>query len=202
VASVVLATAGAVLVWFIPPFNRPASDAGIGAFADYYADNREVILATIPLAVTGVTLTLGVFVVWRERLKTSNSTWASLGLAASIVTVAMTVIGLAALMVPAYRAGADARLATDLGFSAINLAAGPTTALSILAFTAAFAAGPYRRTWLTVAGVVIAGAHLVVAASWDERGFFSPEGTISNLVPALWFVWIGLGSAVLIRSAD
>ena len=88
---------------------------------------------------------------------------------------------------------------SDLAWMQINLAAEPPTAVSIAAFTLAGLRSPWRRPWLVAIGVVAALGHLVVAASFADAGFFSPEGGIAQLVPCLWLLWIGATCVALLR---
>jgi hypothetical protein len=198
VAALLVALAGAITVWVFPPFDRPSSQASLSVVADYYGDNRGAIITFGSLGVLATSLLVAPFVVWRQVLGRFRPTLALIGLVSGVVTIALTACGITVLVAAAFRAGDAVRELSDLGWSIINLAAGPPTFVSIMAFVAAYHWSPYRRRWLTPTGIAIAAAHLVVSAAWAESGFFSPHGAISNLVPSLWFAWIALASLALL----
>jgi hypothetical protein len=55
--------------------------------------------------------------------------------------------------------------------------------------------------WLLRASALAAVAHLVVASSFAESGFFSPVGGVEILVPCIYQAWIAAVGVALVRGA-
>jgi hypothetical protein len=189
--------AGVLSPWLDPP----ASDAAPLAFADYYEAERTGVLVLAYLNAFGMAVIAAVFVALREALGRWEPTWAAVGLAGGLLTVAMTLAGFVVLAALAYR-GAEAESArqlTDVGWFLINVAAGPVTALSIAAYTAAIARSPAARPWLLGFGALVAAAHLLVTGAFAAAGALSPTGLVAHVVPCLWAAWVAVACLVLWR---
>jgi hypothetical protein len=195
--------AGGTAAMASPWLDPPASGAGPASFVAYYEEERTGLLLLAYLNAAGMAGIVAVFVALKEALGRWEPTWAAVGLAAGLLTLAMTIAGFVVLAALAYR-GAEAESArqlTDLGWFLINVGAGPPTALSIAAFTAALARSPASRPWLLVLGALVAVAHLVVTGAVAAEGVLSPTGTVAHLVPCLWFAWVASACLVLLRLA-
>jgi hypothetical protein len=101
----------------------------------------------------------------------------------------------------AYRttSGEVALLMTDLGWLLVNLAAGPVTTVAILAFAVALRRLGFGGAWLLPLSVVAAIAHVVVAVSFADDGFFSPTGGVEIAVPIVYQAWIGAVAVAVLR---
>jgi hypothetical protein len=200
-AAGLLVALGGVAAMLSPWLDPPPSDAAPSAFAAYYEAERTGVLALAYLNALGMAVIAAVFVALREALGRWRPTWAAVGLAAGLLTLAMTLAGFVVLAAIAYR-GADAEAArqlTDVGWFLINVAAGPTTALSIGAYTAAIAGSPASRPWLLGFGALVAAAHLLVTGAFAAEGALSPTGFVAHLVPCLWSAWVAVACLVLWR---
>jgi hypothetical protein len=196
-----LVALGGIAAILSPWFDPPASDASRAAFVAYYEEERSGLLLLAYLNSVGMAAIAAVFVALREALGRWEPTWAAVGLGAGLLTLAMTLAGFVVLAALAYR-GADAEAArqlTDLGWLLINTAAGPTTALSIGAYTAAIARSPASRTWLIAWGALVAAAHLLVTGTFAGDGAMPPTGTVAHVVPCLWSAWVASACLVLLR---
>jgi hypothetical protein len=196
-----LVALGGVAAMVSPWLDPPANEAAPAAFAAYYQAERDGLLVLAYLNALGMAAIAAVFVALREALGRWQPTWAAVGLAAGLLTLAMTLAGFVVLAALAYRGGEaeSARQLTDLGWLLIDLAAGPPTALSIGAFTAALARSPASRPWLLGLGAIAAAAHLVVAGAFAADGALSPAGLVAHVVPCLWFAWVASACLVLLR---
>jgi hypothetical protein len=192
---------GGIAAVLSPWFDFPASDAAPSAFAAHYAAERDGLLALAYLNALGMAVIAAVFVALREALGRWEPTWAAVGLAGGLLTLAMTLAGFVVLAALAYR-GAEAEAArqlTDVGWFLINVAAGPPTALSIAAYTAAISRSPASRPWLLGFGALVAAAHLLVTGAFAADGALSPTGLVAQVVPCLWSAWVAVACLVLWR---
>jgi hypothetical protein len=199
-----LVAVGGIAAMVSPWLDPPPGDAAPAAFAAYYESKRTGILVLAYLNAVGMAVIGAVFVALREALGRWAPTWAAIGLAAGLLTLAMTLAGFVVLAALAYR-GAEvesARQLTDLGWLLIDTAAGPPTALSIGAFTLALARSPASRPWLLVLGGLVAAAHLIVTGAFAADGALSSAGTVAHLVPCLWLAWVASTCLVLLRLDD
>lgn len=196
-----LVSIGGFAAMFSPWLDPPAADSAPAAFAAYYEAERGGLLVLAYLNAVGMAAIAAVFVALREALGRWDPTWATVGLVAGLLTLAMTLAGFVVLAALAYR-GAEAESArqlTDAGWVLINTGAGAPTALSIGAFTVAVARSPVSRRWLLWLGALAAAAHLVVAAAFATDGAMSPTGPVAHLVPCIWFAWVSSACLVLLR---
>jgi hypothetical protein len=202
-AAGLLIAAGGAAAMVSPWLDPPSSGAAPGAFLAYYGEERTGVLVLAYLNAVGMAVIAAVFVALKEALGRWEPTWAGVGLAAGLLTLAMTLAGFVVLGALAYRGeeAESARQLTDLGWFLINVAAGPPTALSIAAFTAALARSPVSRPWLLGLGGLVALAHLLVTGAFAAEGALSPTGTVAHVVPCLWFAWVASVCLVLLRLA-
>lgn len=195
--------AGTIGTLLTPAFHMPASDAPAADFAQHFADHRTELLLICWSGAIGQTFVIAVLVALTALLRDRAPLTAATGLVAGTMTVAMTVCGFAVLAALAYvepEPGA-ARDGAALAWVFINLAAGPSTTLSIGAYTLALARGEHGRAWLVPLGVVVAAAHLVVAGAFAREGFLSVHGGVAYVVPALYALWVAAASLVVWRAA-
>lgn len=92
-----------------------------------------------------------------------------------------------------------AQLATDVGWLLISLAGGPVTTIAIIAFALALRRNGFGGAWFTAVSGVAAVAHLVVASSFAESGFFSPVGGVEIAVPIIYLAWVAALAVALVR---
>ena len=197
----VLVSVGGILGVLSPPLDMPAAQADPAAFAEHYEDNRTGLLVLAYLNALSMAGIAAVFVALHRRLRGTEPILGGTGLAAGVLTLAMTINGFVFFAAVAYR-GVDAgaaRDATDLGWMFINLAAGPPAAVSVGAFTWALVRSGQAAPWLAFVGAPVAAAHLVVAAAVADEGFLSPTGGIAYLVPCLGFAWVACASLSRLR---
>ena len=71
--------------------------------------------------------------------------------------------------------------------------------MPIIAFALALRRNGFGGTWLLPVSAVAAVAHLVVASSFAESGFFSPMGGVEIAVPIIYLAWIAALGVALVR---
>lgn len=190
-----------------PIWRFPATTASASAVSAFVLDHRIQLKAMMLLYTVGVGLWL-VFgaVVWARlrRSLPSTSVLPTCFAAGVIGYVILLLAGFAAFDVLVYR-DLDPRVGQALYDVAFGLLAmsGVPTAIALFAYAAAIRRGGSlpRRTGHLAA--VTAAAHLMLLASFVvTSGFFSLEGLVIAVVPALLWIWIADTGASLLRLRD
>jgi hypothetical protein len=193
------AVAGAVC-WLVAPLAMPE---GAGALAAHYREHRGELILTSVVAVGGNALVAAWFVALAALVGGDGlgRILGRVGLVGMAIQIAALSAAFCAFAAVAYRqpAAETARFATDFGWLLINLAGGPVTSVAIVAFAFALRRMELGGGWLVPVSAVTAVAHLVVAASFADRGFFSPTGGVEITVPVVYFTWIAAVAAVIGR---
>jgi hypothetical protein len=73
------------------------------------------------------------------------------------------------------------------------------TTVAIVAFALALRREGFGGTWLLPVSALAAVAHVLVASSFAESGFFSPVGGVEIVVPLVYQAWIAALSVALVR---
>jgi hypothetical protein len=193
------ALTGAV-TWLISPIAMPDEAAAVAA---HYSDNRTALIVTSIVVVGGSALMVAWYVVVADLLARTPGAalLVRIGVIGMAVQIAVLSVGFTVFAAVAYREPdpATAQLATDIGWLLISLAGGPVTTVAIIAFALALRREGFGGTWLLPASALAAAAHLVVASSFAESGFFSPVGGVEIVVPLIYQAWIAALGVALVR---
>jgi hypothetical protein len=192
------ALTGAV-TWVISPIALPDEAAAVAA---HYSDNRTALIVTSIVVVGGSALMLAWYVAVADLLARSAGAalLVRIGVVGMAVQIAALTVGFTVFAAVAYREpGPDtAQLATDVGWLLISLAGGPVTTVAIVAFALALRREGFGGAWLLPVSAFAAVAHLVVASSFAETGFFSPVGGVEIVVPLIYQAWIAAVGVALV----
>jgi hypothetical protein len=204
VLGVLVPTTGLII---LPIWSFPTTDATGAQIAEFASQHRGALQAVMLCYTLGVSLWL-VFgsVVWarlrcEERPGSVLPTCFASGL---IGFVALLLAGFTAFNVLVYRGpgATEARLLYDLTFGMLAMSGMPT-AVSL----GAFAASIYSSRWLprhtADLATGTAAAHVLLLLSFVVgSGFFSLEGAVIIVVPALLWAWILVTGIALMRSGQ
>jgi hypothetical protein len=188
------------LTLLISPIAMPEEAAAVAA---HYSDNRTALILTSIVVVGGSALMAAWYVVVAAFLARTPGAalLVRIGVVGMAVQIAALSVGFTVFAAVAYREPDPdtAQLATDVGWLLISLAGGPVTTVAIIAFAIALRREGFGGTWLLPASAVAAVAHLVVASSFAESGFFSPVGGVEIVVPLVYQAWIAALGVALVR---
>ena len=188
------------LTWLISPIAMPEEAAAVAA---HYSDNRTALLFTSVVVVGGSALMAAWYVIVAAVLARTPgaAVLVRIGVVGMAVQIAAVSVGFTVFAAVAYRQPdpETAQLATDVGWLLISLAGGPVTTVAIIAFALALRREGFGGTWLLPASALAAGAHVVVASSFAESGFFSPVGGVEIVVPLIYQAWIAAFGVALVR---
>jgi hypothetical protein len=183
------------LSWVFAPIHVSSGELG-GDLAERYDEHRALLLAFGFAAALGNALQAVFDVALRSIVRGGqlNQALARVGMVCmliqvGIVTVAFTIFSALAYAQPPNDVAAPL---TDLAWLLINQAAGPVTTIGLISLTIALVRSGLVRSWVTPYAVVVGLAHLVVAATVAENGFFSPAGEVAFAVPLLFFSWFAV----------
>jgi hypothetical protein len=188
------------LTWLIAPIAMPDEAAGVAA---HYSDNRTALIVTSIVVVGGSALMAAWYVLVAALLARTPSA-ALLGRIAIVgmaVQIAAVSVGFTVFAAVAYREPDPdtAQLATDIGWLLISLAGGPVTTVAIISFALALRREGFGGTWFLPASALAAAAHVVVASSFADSGFFSPVGGVEIVVPLIYQAWVAALGVALVR---
>jgi hypothetical protein len=193
------ALAGAA-TWLITPIAMPDEAAAVAA---HFSEHRTALILTSILVVGSSALMIAWYAAVAALLArapgAAGLAWTGVvGMAIQIaaLSVAFTVFAAVAYRQPDAEL---AQLATDVGWLLISLAGGPVTTVAIIAFALALRRKGLGGAWFTAVSAVAAVAHLVVAASFAESGFFSPVGGVEIAVPIIYLAWVAALAVALVR---
>jgi hypothetical protein len=200
-AGLGFALAGTV-TWLISPIAMPNEAAAVAA---HYSDNRTALILT-SIVVVGSSALMAAWYVGVAALfarTPGGAVYARIGVVGIAVQIAVVSVGFTVFATVAYREPdpGTAQLATDLGWLLISLAGGPMTTVAIIAFTLALKREGFGGTWLATLSAIAAVAHIVVASSFAESGFFSPVGGVEIVVPMIYLAWIAALGVALVRGS-
>jgi hypothetical protein len=188
------------LTWLISPIAMPDDAAAV---ARHYSDNRTGLIVTGVVVVGGSALMAAWYVgVAAVLSRTPNSTvLARVGVVGMAIQIAALTIAFTVLAAVAYREPSPdtAQLTTDVAWLLVSLAGGPVTTVAIIAFALALRREGFGSPWFLPASVVAAVAHIVVASSFAESGFFSPVGGVAIAVPLIYQAWVAALGVALVR---
>jgi hypothetical protein len=203
VLSIALGIAGGLVdrMWTFPGTGATAGEIGGYAHA-----HRSALLIAMFLTTTtvGLWLVFGVGVwLWLREAAGGESVLSACFLVGLVSFVALLLAGFTPFIVLVYRApeAPDPRLLYDLSFGLLAMSGVPT-ALALGSYAAlAFRSGGRLPGSTAVLAAAAALAHLVLFASLlITSGFFSLEGGVTIVIPAILFVWILITSLALLRS--
>jgi hypothetical protein len=188
------------LIWLIAPIAMPDEAAEVAA---HYSDNRTALLVTSVVVVGGSALVAAWYVGVAAVLSRAPgpAVLARIGVVGMAIQIAALSVGFTVFAAVAYREPdpETAQLATDVGWLLISLAGGPVTSVAIIAFALALRQVGLGGAWFLPASVFAAAAHVVVASSFAESGFFSPVGGVEIVVPLVYQAWIAVLAVALVR---
>jgi hypothetical protein len=200
--SIALGIAGAI-VDEMQTFPRTGASAS--EIAGYVDAHRSALLVAMVLSTiaVGLWLAFGVGVwLWLRETTGSVSVPSVCFLAGLVSFVTLLLAGFTAAFVLFYRApnAPDPRLLYDLGFGLLAMSGVPT-ALALGSYAAQVLSDSRLPAWTAWLAVVAALAHIVLLTSLViPSGFFSLEGGVIIVIPAMLFAWITGMSIVLLRA--
>lgn len=185
--------------------HSPSTDQPTGDITGYFTDNRTSALLATYLLGFGATALLFYLGALRQLLGQDEELHglADVAFAAGVTVVAVVVVASGMLAVLAFRPDttpAVARALYDANGLLIAFASFPAAAFLSSASVVVIRSGVLPR-WLGWAGLVVAAAELVGAASFGQAGAFRPQG---DLVAAQagangLLLWLLATSVVLLR---
>jgi hypothetical protein len=188
------------LTWLISPISMPDEAAAVAA---HYSDNRTALIFTSVVVIGGSALMVAWYVLVAGFLARTPgvAVLVRIGVVGMAVQIAALSVGFTVFAAVAYREPDPdtAQLATDVGWLLISLAGGPVTTIAIIAFALALRREGFGGKWLLPASALAAVAHVVVASSFAESGFFSPVGGVEIVVPLIYQAWIAALGVALVR---
>lgn len=189
-------------IWGFP--GTTASGAGIVAFTGAHTAALQVMMLTYTVGVT-LWLVFGAAVWGRLRGALPSDSPLTTGFAAGLVAfVTLLLAGFTCFDVLVYRrpAPAEAKLLYDLTFGLLAMSGMPT-AVALTAFAVAvYRHHLFARTTGHLA-VAAAAAHVLLLLSFVAgRGFFSLQGAVIAVIPALLFAWIAHTGATLTAARE
>lgn len=188
------------LTWLLSPIAMPDEAAAVAA---HYSDNRTALIVTSIAVVGGSALMAAWYVVIAALLARTadGAVLVRIGVVGMSIQIAALSVGFTVFAAVAYREPDPdaAQLATDVGWLLISLAGGPVTTVAIIAFALALRRDGFGGTWLLPASALAALAHVVVASSFAESGFFSPVGGVEIVVPLIYQAWVAALGVALVR---
>jgi len=188
------------LMWLISPIAMPDEAAAVAA---HYSDNRTALIISSIVVVGGSALMAAWYVLVAAFLARTpgGAVLGRIGVVGMSIQIAALSVGFTVFAAVAYREPdpETAQLATDIGWLLISLAGGPVTTVAIIAFALALRREGFGGRWLLPASALAALAHLVVASSFAESGFFSPVGGVEMVVPLVYQAWIAALGVALVR---
>ena len=200
--SIALGIAGVIVdqMWTFPDTNATA-----GEIAGYVGAHRSALLVAMALstAAVGLWLVFGVGVwLWLRETAGGVSALAVCFLVGLVSFVTLLLAGFTLALVLFYRApnALDPRLLYDLGFGLLAMSGIPT-ALALGSYAAHVFSDSRLPAWTAWVAAVAAVAHVVLLASLViSSGFFSLEGGVIIVIPAILFAWI-LGTSIVLLQA-
>jgi hypothetical protein len=188
------------LIWLISPIAMPEEAAAVAA---HYSDNRTALLVASVIVVGGSALVAAWYVGVAAALSRTpgGAVLARIGVVGMAIQIAALSVGFTVFAAVAYREPdpETAQLATEVGWLLISLAGGPVTTVAIIAFALALRREGFGGSWFLPASALAAAAHVVVASSFAESGFFSPVGGVEIVVPVVYQAWIAALGVALVR---
>ena len=198
-AGIAFAVTGAA-IWVLAPIAMPDT---AGEVARHYHDDRTALIVASVVVVGGSALVAAWYVAlaWAISGSSRGRFLGQVGVVGMAIQIAALSVGFTIFAAVAYRQpGAEtAQLATDVGWLLISLAGGPVTSVAIVAFALGLRGEGLGGGWLAPVSALAALAHLVVAASFAEDGFFSPVGGVEIVVPLIYQAWIAAVGLALLR---
>ena len=190
------------LTWLISPIAMPDEAAAVAA---HNSNNRTALIITSIVVVGGSALMAAWYVLVAALLARTPgaAALAQIGVVGMAIQIAALSVGFTVFAAVAYREPDPdtAQLATNVGWLLISLAGGPVTTVAIIAFALALRRKGFGGTWFLPASALAAVAHVVVASSFAESGFFSPVGGVEIVVPLIYQSWIAALGVALVRGS-
>lgn len=201
-AAVVFAlTAFAVFGTMSPPTE---SDSG-QTIAKFFAGNRTTLAVLVYLVALSFGFNLAFFVGLRDvfrRRAPDIETLATVGAVGGIVFIAVVYVGFGVLLQLVYREGAGdpatQRTLFDIYTLNITMASVPTAVAAGAISIAIVQTGAFPR-WLGWYGFAVAAAHLVGMGALARDGFFAPSVIGGYIAPLMFYAWMLVFSALLLR---
>jgi len=201
IAFVVLAVLAFIVGGEPPKVGDPAEDV-----VSYYdGDRGQVLVSSLIFALAlGFWLWFAGTVANNLRERGQGRVAATIGGAATaFVSVQLVATGLNAVLAFSVAGDADPELAKalfDLTWALDVLAAIPS-AVFFLAAAAGLRRTALVPSWLSWAGVGVAGLFVLRATTWARDGFWSPTGEYLFVLIPLTLLWILAVSVTLLRAA-
>jgi hypothetical protein len=205
VAGVLGVAAPAAGLAVMPIWRFPGTNSSGAQISRFVLNHQSALHAVMVLNTIGVVLWLvfgaGVWLRLRRALGADSvlPTSFALGLV-GFVTLIMA--GFVAFLVLVYRprSATDTRLLYDLTFGLLAMSGLPT-AVSLGSYAAAVFRAKLRPRFTAELAVGAAAAHVALLFSFlIPTGFFSLEGQVITVVPALLFAWILATGITMLRS--
>jgi hypothetical protein len=204
VLGILVPTIGLII---LPIWRFPSTNAAGAQISEFASQHRTALRTTMLCYTLGVSLWLVFGSILWARLRSeeeSGSVIPTCFAAGLIGFVTLLLAGFTAFDILVYRGtgASESRLLYDLGFGMLAMSGMPT-AISL----GAFATSIYRYRWLrrytADLAAVTAAAHVLLLLSFvANTGFFSLEGAVITVIPALLWAWILITGVALMRSAD
>ena len=198
--GVVLYVVTALLIVDFPGIGTSAPE-----LASYVAGHKAQLLWEVFLwgGVVAATLSfLAGFWLLLRRAGDGVEMLATLGLIGGVVVYAIVLGGFGPLLTLGYRAGslapAEIKALVDQTLLGTTLSGFPTL-VSLVAFSLAVLRTRLLPGWVAWLGIVVGLVHIVAAGSLAQDGLFSPSGVPIYVAPVLYYVWMLVVSAYLLR---
>jgi hypothetical protein len=191
----------------MPIWRFPATDSSGARISRFVLDHQSALHIVMVLNTVGVSLWLvfGAGVWLRLRRATGADSVLSTSFALGLVGfVTLIMAGFVAFLVLVYRprSAPDTRLLYDLTFGLLAMSGLPT-ALALGSYAAAVFREKLQPRFTAQLAAVAAAAHVALLLSFlVPTGFFSLEGQVITVVPALLFAWILATGITMLRPAE
>lgn len=201
VLGIAIPTIGLIV---LPIWRFPATGSSAAQVVSFAARHRTAVEVTMLSNAVGVTLwgVFGVHVWMRlRRVLEPESSLPACFIAGVVGFVTLLLSGFASIDAAFYQRvdAAESRVLYDLCFALLAMSGLPT-AVALIAFATAL----YRTRFLPIAvghlAVVTAVGHVLLMLSFVvDRGFFSLEGAVITVIPALLWAWILVTSIAMLN---
>ncbi|HVS29437.1 MAG TPA: hypothetical protein VHE14_07775 [Solirubrobacteraceae bacterium] len=192
------------------PFNdAPSTNAAPIKVAAYVLHHRKALLADVYLNAVSFTLFIcfaaGLWQLLRAGVL-SGQPFATIGLASAVALSTVLLLGLAIAADVAYRSDTaqldpqTLRILLDVTFISFAISGLPTIAC-MAAFSIAITRARALPLWVAWIGFAGAVAHIAGSLTYAHRGAFSLEGSVGQIVPLFFYVWLVAAAVGLLLHA-
>jgi hypothetical protein len=212
-ARITAYSAIAVAVLFVPTivngvaYPMLGGDTSASELGAFLADHRTSLFITLYLSALGwggllIVFGGGLFAVLRQA-EGGSGVWSTIAFGACVAT-AVTILAVYTLLVAlVHRAPALDPTSLPVLFDAMlvgNLITAYPNAVYVVAAGIVILETRVMPYWIAYAAFLVAGVHLLSAASLARSGALAPSGVLPSLAPLSHFAWLICVAAVLLRA--